>query len=104
MLVSREERFLAIGAARLCNVDDWTFKRIENGDPPKTLEVIFEGQISSDTVEQGLDARLLIETTDRLLRKDAEQKAWRGGYGLLSKYHENRMPWICTPKGEVKLL
>ena len=91
---------MEIGAQRLCHVDDWEKRRDDQRIPPQKLEVIFEDTISLDKTEQALDDSQLKDLLDRKEQKDAEQRAWREGYGSSRKIYANRMPWRLGSDGD----
>lgn len=101
--VAKQDRYRAIGAEKLCHIDHWIAKRFAEKNPPKKLEIAFEDEISSSTIEQGIEDKHLIETMERRQQKYEEQKVWRGGYGSQAKYFENRCAWLTQPTAEVKL-
>ena len=91
---------MEIGAQRLCHVDVWEKLRGDQRNPPRKLEVIFEDSISLDKIEQAFEDSQLKEVLERKEQKDAEQWAWRAGYGSSRKFFANRMPWRLGPAGE----
>ena len=84
----------------LCHVHDQQKFREETDNPPKKLNVFFNGNRLGKT-EQEKEDKLIEEAKARKQKQVDAHKAWHEGYGSMrSHYCANRVPWRLDSEGK----